>query len=116
MVPLRKLYKFITPKEKCFLTIGALASGIMGVTLPAFSILFGGVIDEVGPASTRAEVGDGIKSVAVIFFYVAIGIIFFGFLNFGLWMMVADRIGMHFREKYLEAVLRPTILQRYQVH
>lgn len=52
MVPLKKLYKFITPREKCYLIIGAFASVIMGVALPAFAILFGGVIDEVGPGST----------------------------------------------------------------
>ena len=47
-----------------------------------------------------------IKSASVIFFYVAFGINFFGFLNFSLWMMVADRINMHLGEKQLEAVLR----------
>lgn len=109
MVPLKKLYKFITPREKCYLVIGAIASVLMGIALPAFALLFGGVIDEVGPGSTIKQVGDGIKDVSLIFFYVAAALFIFGFLNFGLWMMVAERIGMHFREKYLEAVLRQDV-------
>ena len=109
MVPLSKLYKFITPREKCYLAIGAVSSILMGFTLPAFNILFGGVIDEVTPGSTIQEVGRNIQDVAVIFFYLAAISLFFGFLSFGLWMMVAERIGMHFREKYLEAVLRQDV-------
>ena len=81
----------------------------MGVALPAFALLFGGVIDETSPGSTIEDVGDGIKGVALIFFYMAAGLFTFGFLSFGLWMMVAERIGMHFREKYLEAVLRQDV-------
>ena len=63
----------------------------------------------MGPGSTIRDIGDGIKSVAIIFFYLAAGLFLFGFLNFGLWMTVAERIGMHFRVRYLEAVLRQDV-------
>ncbi len=89
--------------------IGVMAAVMMGLVLPAFALLFGGVIEEIGPGSTIKQIGDGIKNISIVFFYVAAGILFFGFLNFGLWMMVAERIGMHFRVKYLEAVLRQDV-------
>ena len=46
---------------------------------------------------------------SILFFYVAAAIFVFGMLNFGLWILIGERTGTHFREKYLEAVLRQDV-------
>ena len=109
LAPFRKLYKYLTKNEKCILAIGFISAILVGISLPAFALLFGGVIDTVGPETHDTKIGDDIKRVSIFFFYVALALALLGFLNFGLWMMIGERIGLHLREKYLEAVLRQDV-------
>ena len=97
LAPFRKLYKYLTKNEKCILAIGFISSLLTGVALPGFALLFGGVIDTVGPQTDRVKIGDDIKRVSIFFFYVALALAVLGFLNFGLWMMIGERIGLHLR-------------------
>ena len=54
-------------------------------------------------------IGSDIKSVSLVFFYIAVPVFIFGFINFGLWTLVGERVSIHFREKYLEAVLKQDV-------
>ena len=45
LVPFKRLYTYITAREKCWLIIGTIAALGMGVALPGFALLFGGVIN-----------------------------------------------------------------------
>ena len=44
-MPFKRLYTYITAREKCWLIIGTIAALGMGVALPGFALLFGGVIN-----------------------------------------------------------------------
>ena len=46
---------------------------------------------------------------SLVFFYIAVPVFIFGFINFGLWTLVGERVSIHFREKYLEAVLKQDV-------
>ena len=91
------------------MAIGSISAICTGIALPGFALLFGGVIDSVGPAASQTKIGNSIKDVSIFFFYVALALALLGFLNFGLWMMIGERVGLHLREKYLEAVLRQDV-------
>lgn len=74
--------------------------------VPMLYLVFGSAVNEITPTTAPGIVGKEIQTVSFSFFYISGPIFLFGFINFGLWMLVGERVSIHFREKYLEAVLR----------
>ena len=50
-VPFSKLFRFATKTDKLLMTIGALAAAVNGFAMPAFSFIFGQMIDQFSPGN-----------------------------------------------------------------
>ena len=108
-VSFRSLYKFINPTEKCYIVVGSITSFLLGAMLPLLYFFAGQIINEICPTTPHTTIGDKIKTGSLPFFYVLAPIFIFGFLSFGLWILVGERVSTHFRVHYLRAVLRQDV-------
>ena len=91
------------------MVIGFISSFLLGLMLPLIFFFVGQVFNEISPTTPHITIGDKIKSASFPFFYLLAPIFFFGFVSFALWILVGERVGIHFRVKYLEAVLRQDV-------
>ena len=76
---------------------------------PLIFFFVGHVFNEISPTTPHITIGDKIKSASFSFFYLLTPIFFFSFVSFALGILVGEKVGIHFRVKYLEAVLRQDV-------
>ena len=58
MSTVRDMYKFVAPNEKCYIAIGLISSLILGLMIPSFYLVFGGVINEISPTTSPTTIGN----------------------------------------------------------
>ena len=105
----KSLYKFINKIEKCCIGVASTSSILMGGMLPLMIFFRGEILNEISPTTPHTTIGDRIKEGSFPFFYVLAPIFLFGSVSFGLWILIGERVSIHFRVNYLRAVLRQDV-------
>ena len=97
------LFYYTNQKEKMMLAAGTFCSVAFGAGLPAFSILFGTVINELGQGGD--DILDAVTKLALYFVYVALGIFLSAAGMNSSFSFISKVIGGRLRIAYLSSVL-----------
>ena len=73
--------------------IGSICASLMGAALPAFAIIWGGMIDSFGESGIEAA-----KGMMLNFVYVGLGAFAAGWGMFACWMIAGERQGITCRK------------------
>lgn len=102
MVSVREMFQYADKYDILLMIIGGIAAVAVGASLPAFSFVFGKLIDNLFRQSDPEN--ETAKS-ALVMVCVGIGVVLFAFLYVGCWMITATRQVSAIRLRYLESVL-----------
>ncbi|SPQ97565.1 ABC transporter transmembrane region [Plasmodiophora brassicae] len=105
-VTLIQMFEFTTPLEVCVLVLGAIGGIVNGLSLPAFSILFGNLFQSFGGGLSSQQFYDKVSEICVQFVYVGLVAFAASWLQVSCWALVADRQALHIRKTYLQSLLR----------
>lgn len=83
--------------------VGSICAVAIGVTMPAFAYIWGGMTDSFNDIDVIVEEA---KQRMLIFIYIGIGALFAGWLMILTWTVVGERQGMACKKAYLKALLR----------
>jgi len=103
VVPIGELFKFADGVDKTLMVIGSFSAFINGAGMPAFSEVFGRLINEL--AEGEADVEDAIGEVALLMVYVGLVVLFLSAVQVATWMIAAERQSARVRAAYFEALL-----------
>ena len=104
-VPYFKLISLANKTDKIFLYIGWIAACITGLGLPSFVFLIGNVINSFDPSKTDGLL-DKIKTLAIIFTCIGVGIWIFSYIFYSFLTITSERMIKTIKIAYLEAILR----------
>ncbi|KAJ9442023.1 hypothetical protein DIPPA_00572 [Diplonema papillatum] len=100
-----ELFKYARGSDRLILIAGILGAICVGTMLPLFSIVFGGLIEEVG-GSVQSEVQDRVAFWARWMFIAGTFVFFAGFCMASCFSMAGERQINTIRKAYFEAVMR----------
>jgi ATP-binding cassette subfamily B (MDR/TAP) protein 1 len=93
-------FKYATPFDKVLFSIGLIASMLFGCALPAFSLMFGHMIDSVGGNSFSM-----LSEQAKYMIYIGIGVYFISFLMLSTMSVFSERISFKIKVDYFKQCL-----------
>eukprot|EP00741_Cyanophora_paradoxa_P008173 tig00000025_g7909.t2 len=106
MVPfMQLLLRFATPMDKFIMLMGTIGAVINGAALPAFSIVFGEMMNSLNSSSIQEQVA----KFSVIFVLIGVAVAVASWLETGLWMVNAERQSRRIRAALLRAMLRQEV-------
>jgi ATP-binding cassette subfamily B (MDR/TAP) protein 1 len=88
------------------LFIGLMGSMGMGVSMPIFSFIFGGTINNFGPQNGPNDFVDRINIMVLRFVYCAIGVFFASFLMITFFSINGKRVVRKLKSKYFETIMK----------
>ncbi|KAJ9437003.1 Multidrug resistance protein 1 [Diplonema papillatum] len=100
-----ELFKYARGSDRVLLVTGIIGAMATGCTLPVFSIIFGGLIEEASGAD-ESEVGDQVAYWAKWMFIAGAGVFVAGCLMASCFAMCGERQINTIRKAYFEAVMR----------
>jgi|LauGreDrversion4_2_1035121.scaffolds.fasta_scaffold660566_1 ATP-binding cassette subfamily B (MDR/TAP) protein 1 len=100
-------YALSTPCDNVIMIIALLGSLGMGISMPLFSVIFGGSINTFGTLNTKGNETflSDISSLCLKFVYVGLGIWFASYLMIWLWGYNGRVIAKRIKEKYFELLM-----------
>ena len=100
-------YSMLKPFDKMVIFFGTIGSIGMGLTMPLFSVIFGGTINTFGSQSTtNGEVFiDDIRSLCLKFMYVGLGMWAAGYLMIWLWGYNGRIISKRIKKNYFRLLM-----------
>jgi ABC-type multidrug transport system fused ATPase/permease subunit len=101
------LYRYSTRGERWLLLLGSVCAFAEGAAMPAFSYVFGSVLDTVG--NNGPDVMESMEKLALAMLLIAVGIFFLASAWSGLFSWTAVRQTNRLRRAYLAAVLSKDI-------
>ncbi|RNF25640.1 ATP-binding cassette, sub-family B (MDR/TAP), member 1 [Trypanosoma conorhini] len=105
-VSVLEVFRYASRLDVALMIVGSVAAVGVGASLPAFSFVFGHMVNDLlsptDPESTTAKT-------AVIMVYVGLGVVLLTFLSVACWMVAALRQVARVRLEYLKSVLRQDI-------
>ena len=104
-MPFSKLMQFASSGDKCYYYIGMIFACATGAVLPSFVFLFGDLIDGFNPARGQEGILTEIKKISLIFTLLGVGVFVASYLYYAMMLIFAERNGLKFRIKYLNAIL-----------
>lgn len=108
-VPFLQLFRYANSREKIFVVIANLAAAGHGAIMPAFTIIFGDIVNSFGAPAAGGSLSsffDVVGDKAIIFFYLGIAAFVTSFLQIYLQIFAANSICSRIRRLYFESVLR----------
>eukprot|EP00873_Tetraselmis_striata_P012568 jgi/Tetstr1/432832/TSEL_022182.t2 len=102
-----KLFRFATALDYVFIALGTLGGMANGAAMPCWALLFGDLVNAFG--TSPDDMLDTINSLALAFFYLAIGSFVVSYLQMGMWMWIGARQARRIRVAFLESVLNQDI-------
>lgn len=106
-VPIGEMFQFADRRDKITMVVGLLCAVISGSSMPAFSFVFGRMINQL--AEGGASVEEELRKSAIIMCYVGIGVFVTMALHVACFLMAADRQIARIRSRFFESVLRQDI-------
>ena len=104
---LRELFQYAELKDYLSMFVGSIGGIVTGLSLPAFNVLFGRMLDELNDDPNSFS--QRIEEISRIFLYLAIANLFSGVMQVGGWTIAGERISTQYREKYVKAILSQEI-------
>ncbi len=96
-------------KDAFIVTVAIIGSIGMGLSMPLFSIVFGGTVNSfgstAGPFNREAFIED-IRKMALNFLYVGLGIFASGFMMIWLWSLNGKTTAKRIKKEYLKLLMR----------
>eukprot|EP00743_Colponemidia_sp_Colp-15_P010726 GILK01011850.1.p1 GENE.GILK01011850.1~~GILK01011850.1.p1 ORF type:complete len:1311 (+),score=265.06 GILK01011850.1:141-3935(+) len=108
-VEYKKLFRFADSTDKLLMLLGSIAAIGNGGALPAFSIVFGSMIDTLGASATAEDMYNSVKENALLFVYIGLGAFLLSIGEVCFWMIAAERQVRRMREAYLRAIMRQEV-------
>jgi ATP-binding cassette subfamily B (MDR/TAP) protein 1 len=103
--PYRKiLLTFASKGDKCYLALGYAAAAIAGVALPAFTFMFGDIVNGFGGSDVS-----GVVAQAKNMLYIGCGVFFFAWWYVAFLSISADRLAQKTKVQYLRSILRQEV-------
>ncbi|KAF0561083.1 P-loop containing nucleoside triphosphate hydrolase protein [Gigaspora margarita] len=107
------LYRFATKLDWAIMFIGLMFAAASGAALPAFSVLFGIMVDYYTNFQTHTinpdEFSKEVNYFSLVYVYFAIAIFIATYISVATWVFTGERIARQIRERYLRAILRQNI-------
>ncbi|KAF0561079.1 P-loop containing nucleoside triphosphate hydrolase protein [Gigaspora margarita] len=107
------LYRFATKLDWTIMFIGLVFAATAGIALPAFSVLFGIMVDYYTNFQTHTinpnEFSKEVNYFSLVYVYFAIVIFVALYISVATWIYTGERIARQIRERYLRAILRQNI-------
>lgn len=104
-VPFGELFRYATGQEKVLMFFGALGAACAGAMLPAFSLVFGEMMNEINGNNFMTQIGQ----LALVFVYMGIGNLLCCYLELATFMNAAERQARQLRYEYVRALLRQEV-------
>lgn len=101
------MLRFATALDYVFIALGTLGGMANGAAMPCWALLFGDLVNAFG--TSPDDMLDTINSLALAFFYLAIGSFVVSYLQMGMWMWIGARQARRIRVAFLESVLNQDI-------
>lgn len=110
-VSVRELFKYADNVDIALFVVGAILAAANGVAMPAFSLIFGKLVDIFGHNvnTSRDQLVDKVFDVAVDFLYIGIGTFVCSYGEVALFKISSERQVRRIRTEYLSACLRQEI-------
>eukprot|EP01025_Chloroclados_australasicus_P040714 TRINITY_DN4266_c0_g1_i9.p2 TRINITY_DN4266_c0_g1~~TRINITY_DN4266_c0_g1_i9.p2 ORF type:complete len:248 (+),score=15.29 TRINITY_DN4266_c0_g1_i9:85-744(+) len=110
------LYRYADRVDIVLIIFGFLGAVVNGLTLPAFTVIFGELVNELGEDSPNLT--EQVNDLALYFVYLAIVSWAASYFEVGFWMWSGARQAATIRKKYLQAILKQdiTFFDRYDYH
>jgi ATP-binding cassette subfamily B (MDR/TAP) protein 1 len=105
MVPFSDLYRYRDSTDTLCLIFGAIGATANGAAIPAFSELWGRLMNSMSDTKNTKDVGNNVAQWSEILTYVGIGILVCSILEVGLYMLSAERQIRRIRAMYMTAAL-----------
>ncbi|KAF0561604.1 multidrug resistance protein MDR [Gigaspora margarita] len=107
------LYRFATKFDWIIMFIGLVFAAVAGTAMPAFSILFGIMVDYYTNFQTHSispnEFSREIDYFSLVYVYFSIAIFIATYISVAAWVYTGERIARQIRERFLHAILRQNI-------
>eukprot|EP01025_Chloroclados_australasicus_P040707 TRINITY_DN4266_c0_g1_i1.p1 TRINITY_DN4266_c0_g1~~TRINITY_DN4266_c0_g1_i1.p1 ORF type:complete len:1011 (+),score=131.92 TRINITY_DN4266_c0_g1_i1:85-3033(+) len=101
------LYRYADRVDIVLIIFGFLGAVVNGLTLPAFTVIFGELVNELGEDSPNLT--EQVNDLALYFVYLAIVSWAASYFEVGFWMWSGARQAATIRKKYLQAILKQDI-------
>jgi ATP-binding cassette subfamily B (MDR/TAP) protein 1 len=102
-VSMAELFKYADGVDKALMIVGGLAAFINGAGMPAFSEVFGRLIN--GLADKTANVEDEVAKVAAVMVYIGLIVLVLSAVQVVTWMIASERQMARIRQLYFDALL-----------
>lgn len=101
------LFRYADGKDLALMTIGSVAAAGVGVSLPLFSIILGGLFDDF--QAPGADIQAAGRKYALLFGLIAVGTFVAAFLQIACFTIASERQTLRIRSLYLNAILTQDI-------
>ncbi|KAK9810283.1 hypothetical protein WJX72_007941 [[Myrmecia] bisecta] len=108
-VPFPLLFSTADRRDKLLMLFGTVGAIANGAALPAFSIIFGKILNTLGEGTGKADLVREVNKVTLYFVWLAIGTLICSYLEVAFWMQTGTRQTNRIRQRYLQAVLRQDV-------
>jgi len=103
MVSYGELFQYADGIDKALMIVGSIAAFINGAGMPAFSEVFGELINKLAQKGTNVE--DEVSKVAAIMVYVGLVVFLLSAIQVMTWMIASERQIARIRRQYFDALL-----------
>ncbi|VYS61539.1 unnamed protein product [Arabidopsis thaliana] len=108
-VPFYKLFFFSDSTDVLLMIVGSIGAIANGVCSPLMTLLFGELIDAMGPNQNNEEIVERVSKVCLSLVYLGLGALGAAFLQVACWMITGERQAARIRSLYLKTILRQDI-------
>jgi len=100
------IFRYATVGDKIIFAIATICSVLFGAAMPAFVLVFGGMVDSVGETSAENTMGfDQLSSQSVYMLLIATGVFFVSSTNIILFSIFSENISYRIRLMYFKSCL-----------
>lgn len=108
MSTIGEMLRYMDTKQRVAWTIGAICSGLTGLSLPSFALVFGEVVQTFDPAN-GSSLEDLMVALLKNILVVAAIIWVLAYLNYALMQMSAEQLTIKLRGQYLRSLLKQEV-------
>ncbi|KAI8142959.1 putative ABC transporter protein [Fennellomyces sp. T-0311] len=106
-VPMHKLFRFATSRDKALIAIAGISSAIVGVLQPLSIVFFGLLVNRVMDAFREGKsASEATQPIIVIFVILGTTILIFAYLSNSLWILTGENQTRRIRQLYIHSILR----------
>jgi ATP-binding cassette subfamily B (MDR/TAP) protein 1 len=87
------------------MAFGLLGALVAGGAIPVIAIALGSITDTFNPNSSKEEVNDNMRDIAIWIIIVGIVVWVFGYIYFAFWQHLAENIAFNLRSRYMHKLL-----------